>query len=235
LTPVSSNLRSATTTFDPGNEARRPIESIEFKTERPMRSTNTKFLHAVIFLAPLLLAACGGGSSAGTNAPPPTTTTAPPVTTTPPSGTGTARAFAYVANFSDGTVSIYSVIAQTGQLLNIATVASGAAPVPIAVASAGKFVYVANADSDNVSVFAVDPGTGLLTAVAGSSFATGTNPFSVTVDPAGQFAYTTNQFSNSISMFMINATTRGFTAIGTVQAGMEPVSLALAKIAPQVT
>lgn len=150
-----------------------------------------------------LLAACGGGGGDGTSAakqtaspplsasnpPPVTTPPAPVINPPPPTPAGTARYFAYVADFIRGTVSGYAVFT-SGELSGIGSVVSGAGAVSVAPMPSGQFLYVANANSDTVSGFSINPATGALSAVPGSPFPTGmnSNPFSVAIDRAGQFA-----------------------------------------------
>lgn len=52
--------------------------------------------------------------------------------------------FAYAANASDNTVSVFSVDAGTGQLRHNGYVAAGTIPVSVTVDPLGKFAYVAN-------------------------------------------------------------------------------------------
>jgi 6-phosphogluconolactonase len=122
--------------------------------------------------------------------------------------------FAYVANSSDNTVSIYAVDAASGQMRPDGYVLTGGStPISVTVDPTGKFAYVANAGSNNVSAFTINASTGALTAV-GSPVAAGTNPHSVTVDPTGKFAYVANAGSNNVSAFTINASTGALTAVG---------------------
>ncbi len=111
----------------------------------------------VVFLSLLGVAGCGGGGSgaaASSNLP----------------------RFAYVANYNDNTVSIYTVNAATGQLRHNGYVAAGTAPYSVTVDPSGKFAYAANYGSSNVSAYTINASTGALTpAVAAGSF-----PFSVT-------------------------------------------------------
>ncbi len=52
--------------------------------------------------------------------------------------------FAYVANFNDASVSIYTVNATSGQLRFNGYIGAGTKPISVAVDPLGKFVYVAN-------------------------------------------------------------------------------------------
>ena len=131
--------------------------------------------------------------------------------------------FAYAANRDDGTISIYTVNADTGQLRHNGYVAAGSYTLSVAVDPLGKFAYAANFGSNNISVYTINQTTGALT--AGTAVAAGTNPYSVTVDPSGKFAYAANYGSNNISVYTINQATGALTAVGTpVAAGTEPFS-----------
>jgi len=134
--------------------------------------------------------------------------------------------FAYVSNFIDFTVSIYTVNAISGQMRTNGYVQAGAAePVSVAVDPLGKFAYVVNLGSDNISAFSVNPNTGALTAVC-PAVPTGDGPRSMAVDPSGKFAYSANEFSNSVSAFAINASTGALTVAGPdVAAGTNPFSI----------
>ena len=121
-----------------------------------------------------------------------------------------AGRFAYTANYSDGSVSAYTVNATTGALTAVAgspfmTGQSGSRSVSID--PSGKFAYVANNVSANVSAYAINATTGALTALAGSPFAAGANPGSVTVDPSGKFLYVPNSGSNTTTIFSLDAVT----------------------------
>src|SRR5262245_10725818 len=180
-----------------------------------------RLLHA---LAPAMLlcalAGCGGGgSTAGgstvtTEAPPaevppavlppavlPPAETPPteaPPAVTPPS---VFPRFAISANLFDGTISIMTVDAATGQLRHRSYVAGGATdtgrgPVSVAADPTGRFVYVANNASNELQAYRIDSGTGVLTQIdadAGTpgtqNYRLGTNPDCVTADPSGQFVY----------------------------------------------
>jgi 6-phosphogluconolactonase len=54
----------------------------------------------------------------------------------------------------------------------------------------GNSTAISGVDDDHIYVFAINQTTGVLTAVAGSPFATTYSPFNLTVNPFGEFAYT---------------------------------------------
>ena len=131
--------------------------------------------------------------------------------------------FAYVANRSEDTLSIYTVDPNLGQLRHRGHIGTGISPEAVAVDPSEKFVYVANSGSNNISVYTIDS-TGALT--AGTPVLAGTNPVSVTVDPSGQYAYVANSTTGDISAYTIDSITGALAPIGTpVLAGTSPVSV----------
>ena len=131
--------------------------------------------------------------------------------------------FAYAANQNDGTISIYTVNADTGQLRHNGYAAAGSEPYSVTVEPSGKFAYAANSGDNIISVYTINQTTGALT--AGTPVAAGTQPYSVTVDPSGKFAYAANQVDNTISVYTINQTTGALTAGTPVAAGTQPYSV----------
>jgi len=130
------------------------------------------------------------------------------------SGSGTTVVyprFAYVANYGDNTISIYTVDAATGQLRHNGYVAAGSEPASVTVDPSGKFAYAANYGDNTISAYTFDGTTGALTAV-GTAVAAGTHPYAVVMDPLGRFAYALNAGSNNISTYQINASTGALTA-----------------------
>lgn len=124
--------------------------------------------------------------------------------------------FAYVANYDDKTISLYTVDADTGQLRHNGYAVAGTNPHSVTVDPSGKFAYVANAGDNTISVYTINQSTGALT--AGTPVAAGTTPYSVTVDPSGKFAYAANVDSATISVYTINQTTGAFTPGASVAA-----------------
>jgi len=117
--------------------------------------------------------------------------------------------YSYVTNFSDNTVSAYTVDATTGALAVVGTpIATGASPSAIVGSSDKRFVFVANGGSNDVSAFTVDPTTGALTAAPGSPYPAGTNPQAMVVidSLAGpEYLFVTNAGSDNFSAFDIDA------------------------------
>src|SRR5215470_13716142 len=100
--------------------------------------------------------------------------------------TGVPR-FAYVPNFRDNTVSIYTVNASTGQLRDNGYVLAGKGPGALTLG--GGFLYVSNFYSNNVSAYRINASTGALTPLPGSPFKAGTGPASPQVSADGKFLF----------------------------------------------
>jgi DNA-binding beta-propeller fold protein YncE len=115
-----------------------------------------------------------------------------------------APRYAYVANYSDNTISQYTIGATGALTANGAAVATGTAPFSVTVDPTGKYAYVANNLANTISQYTIGT-TGALTA-NGAAVATGTVPISVTVDPTGKYAYVTNDGDNTVSQYTIGAT-----------------------------
>jgi len=135
--------------------------------------------------------------------------------------------FAYVANSNDGTVSIFTVDATTGQLRPRGYALAGTGASAVAVAPAGKFAYVTNPGSNNVSIYTVDANNGALTSAGSVS---GIAPKAIVIDPYGKFAYVLNSLSNTdtVSAYAIDSSTGSLTAVGAaVDTGNSSTSVAV--------
>jgi len=115
--------------------------------------------------------------------------------------------FAYIGNQSDGTISIYALNENSGNLRDIgyAVNPSGQGQESITTDVNGKFLYLANAASSEISGFAINNATGELSPLANSPFTAGLQPSSIVLDASGKFAYVTNQGSGNLSAFSIDA------------------------------
>jgi 6-phosphogluconolactonase (cycloisomerase 2 family) len=142
----------------------------------------------------LALSACGGGSGGGGGA----------------AAAQTVPRFAYLVNFNDDTVSIYTVDAATGQLRHHGYVLAGRQPRSVAVDPSSEFAYVANQGSNDVSAYTISA-NGALTEIdqngsaSGTTVPAGTGPHSVVVDPSGKFVYIAN-IGGTISAYDVTAT-----------------------------
>ncbi|MBK7471369.1 MAG: hypothetical protein IPI73_12800 [Betaproteobacteria bacterium] len=121
--------------------------------------------------------------------------------------------FAYVANSTDGTVSVVNTATNTV----VATIPVGTNPQSIAGNPAGTLVYVANSGSNTVSV--IDTATN---AVVGAPIAVGNHPYGVSVSPGGNLIYVANQFENTVSV--IAELTRAAQGPG-IPVGTQPTAL----------
>jgi 6-phosphogluconolactonase len=162
-----------------------------------------RFRIGLLGLAVVLASSCGGGSSMST--PPPTALCKP----------APQPKFAYVLNYTDAAVSMYTVHSCTGALspTTPATIPvgidTGINAESMVVDPAGRFLYVANlvsnaTDQATISMFTINPSTGVLTPTTPAMVSTGFYPQGITVDPLGKILYTANSDDNTISMFTIN-------------------------------
>jgi 6-phosphogluconolactonase len=130
--------------------------------------------------------------------------------------------FLYVANQTEGTVTVFSINSTTGALTSILTPYSlglqPAVPAALTLTPDGNFLYVANSGSGTVSGFAVcdkqsatcpTSGTvpdGSLTSV-GAPIAAGLAPSSMAVTSTGKFLFVADSRSNQISQYKISTGT----------------------------
>ena len=152
-----------------------------------MRFNTTKVIYSALCLISVLLTACGSGGGGGAAA----TSAAPTI----------APRFAYAANFNDGTVSMYTVNAATGQLRHNGYVVAGVNPISVTVdprASSPTWRIAAITASRPTPLVPMARSRRLIVSVAcnATNFATGSSPWSVTIDPSGKFAYVANSGSN---------------------------------------
>ena len=192
-------------------------------------------LHALFGAASLvlLLAGCGGGSD---SEPPPIQTPSPvaPIVTPPPPVTTVAAVvprFAYAANATDVTISIYAVDAQSGQLRANGYAVAGVGVREVAVDPSNSFVYALVGVGTNAGVFVarIDAETGQLTPVAGSPFATGNVPEGIAVHPTGPYVYVTDSNSDSVFAYAIDSSSGAVTPVAgsPFAAGDYPKSVAV--------
>jgi 6-phosphogluconolactonase len=158
-----------------------------------------------------------------------------------------AGKFAYVANWGEGdtagSVSAYAIDATTGALTLTETTQApcksppspgSCAPWAIAVDPAGRFAYVANEGGlapTSISMYTIDATTGALT-FTGLIRAQG-RAVAVTVDQSGKFAYVASWgapngatgTTGKVSTYSIDAATGALGLVGTISAGIDPVSV----------
>ena len=118
------------------------------------------------------------------------------------------------ANYSDSTVSVFTVDAASGQVTPVTqTLASNAdtasGPFSVAFSPNGKLLATASFSNDEVSLFSVDPTSGQLTPVIQSVAAnadTGSGPLVATFSPNGDLLATANYLANTVSTFSVDST-----------------------------
>jgi DNA-binding beta-propeller fold protein YncE len=119
-----------------------------------------------------------------------------------------AGKYAYVTNWSDSTVSQYT-IGSDGMLASMATtsVGSGLNPISMVVDPSGKFAYTANnGGNGSISQYTIGNdgsltylGAKTLTALSMSG------PSAIAIDPSGTYVYLTNRLTHTIEQFSIGA------------------------------
>ncbi len=188
---------------------------------------------AAALAAALLVAACEdtSPSGGGIGSPSPCTTIVlcqgrgTPTTTPLPPG-DTVR-FAYAANTTDNTISMFLVDDATGRLTPIGYVLAGSAPVATATDPLSQYVYVVNRDDDTVSAFEIDEHTGTLLEMDDSPYPTGNEPVALLIEPTGKSLYVANR-TGSISLFTIDQNDGSLTPrTATSTPGRTPTSLAV--------
>ncbi len=126
----------------------------------------------------------------------------------------------FVANYSDGTVSVISTATNT--VIDTISIGGGAEPYVLAVSPDGSTLYVGNYSVDTVSVVstATDTITHTISTVDGSF----SGVYGLAVSPDGSRLWVANYDSSSVSV--IN--TSGYTQIGsTIPVGLEPYDVKL--------
>ena len=143
--------------------------------------------------------------------------------------------FAYVTNKDANSVTVYGINPDSGVLTVIdadgatadfqPSIATGYAPMSIAVHPSGKFAYVANelnlAGGNSISAYSINITSGALTAIDAdgatdgnqASIATGVEPYAITIDPLGKFAYVANYASYNVSAYTIDQITGALTPV----------------------
>ena len=153
--------------------------------------------------------------------------------------------FAYVANYSSNSVSVYSIDPATGALASIdadgvtagtqTSIATRSGPISIAITPDGQYAYVANAASNNISAYSIDSTTGALTPIQATGsgsltyIAAGATPYSLSIDPSGAYLYAANSGSTGtvgISAYAINSN-GSLVPNGTPGTGLSPHAIAV--------
>lgn len=119
--------------------------------------------------------------------------------------------FLYSVDYGVGTITEYSIDANSGALTRGTSFPTGSVSGPlggseprwISFDATGAFAYVGNVSDNTVTQFTVDAATGFLTR-NGSDVTTGVGPLQAVVDPSGKFAFTADG-GGTISQFTVNS------------------------------
>ena len=141
------------------------------------------------------------------------------------------------SSYSNDSVAVYSVNAETGaltlvQVLTNATNPEIVTPFSIAYSPDGLFAAVANFDNvffinDNISIYSVSKVTGKLTLIPSGRVAeTGKGPLVVAYSPNGKFAAVTLNEASVVAIFTVDPTTGAFTDEVDVPTGNFPFGVA---------
>jgi 6-phosphogluconolactonase (cycloisomerase 2 family) len=135
---------------------------------------------------------------------------------------------------------MYTVDASSGALQSTNPVFVSAPPNPLAIAAdpLGRFVYVAENGccaltlppgiTPAIAMFTVDSKTGLLTPTTPATVPCGSSCGAVVVDPTGRFVYATDPGNSIVLEYAITMPSGVLTPIGSVNAGPNLNSIALA-------
>ncbi len=221
LTVFGSNFVSGSVVrWNGGDQATAFVNSSQITAQIPAANIGTTGTVVVTVFNP----APGGGISNSLTVGIVTAAPGPLSVAIAPDPTGKFGKFAYVANSSSNSVSMYTIDALTGVLTLIGRIAAGTSPSSVAVDPSGKFSYVANGgygpNTASVSAYTINATTGALTPTGEVSESCPTElcaASSVTVHPSGKFAYVGDGYpGDNVSMFSIDLNTGALTFIGTV-------------------
>ncbi|MCZ8517313.1 beta-propeller fold lactonase family protein [Paenibacillus filicis] len=127
--------------------------------------------------------------------------------------------FAYVANFSNSTVSVINT--GTNTIVATVTLPAGSIPLGIAITPDGSRAYVANGGNSTVTVI----NTGTNTIVATVTLPAGSGPDAIAITPDGSRAYVANGGNSTVTV--INTGTNTIVATVTLPAGSGPSAIAI--------
>ena len=135
-----------------------------------------------------------------------------------------AGKYAYVTNFSSGTISAFIIDNNTGTLTPISgsPFVTTTHPASVATHPSGKFLYVADSNANTpLSAYSIDA-SGAITLI--DTYDQGGSSYSVTVDPQGKFVFLADA-SGYVQSFIINQSSGSLTFVGAYQAGTTPVAV----------
>jgi len=144
--------------------------------------------------------------------------------------------FAYVANYNDDSVSVYSIDTTTGALTAIDAdgigsgvpyIPTGAGPWSVTVGPAGAYLYVTNraATGNTVNVFAIgNAGAGTLSLSGTTSTGANTTPVSIAIHPSGNYTYVVNYGTDKVQLYD-SSTLGSLTYINQWSTGVQPSAI----------
>ncbi len=127
-------------------------------------------------------------------------------------------AHVFVANYGNGTISVFPVQANGGLGAATQTLSPGANAHMIAPDATNRSVFVPCLGSNLVAQYRFDPGTGMLTPNTPASVPTaaGAGPRHIAFARDGRFAYVINELNSTMSAFSLDAATGRLTALQTL-------------------
>jgi len=134
--------------------------------------------------------------------------------------------YLYTGNFSDNSISEFSIDSSSGQLSPLAGSPIGityTSPNSLFVEKSGKYLYVANEGSTYVTSYSIGSDGGL-SLLATSPFATGQQPSLVAGDPNGLYLFVGNQKSPAIESLALSGG-GSLVAVGTYPIANTPTSI----------
>ena len=137
-----------------------------------------------------------------------------------------AGTFAYVAEWDNAQVSVYSISGGSLSASPVSTAPAGNSPLSVTLDASGTHAYVANYGDGTVSQYTV-AGNGALTPMSTATVAAGTSTWPVTIDPSGRYAYVANAGSDNVTQYSIDASTGALTNLGNVAADFGPQGIAI--------
>lgn len=130
------------------------------------------------------------------------------------------RAFAYVINELDSTVTAMTWDAARGVLTPIQTVTTlpdnfteKNTTAEVVIHPSGRFLYGSNRGHDSLAIYTIDQTTGKLTFVAHES-TRGKQPRNFNIDPTGRWLIAANQATENVQVFRIDEATGRLAAVG---------------------
>lgn len=106
----------------------------------------------------------------------------------------------FLFNAGNGSVAVFSIDSQTGQLTPVkgTPTSAGGSAGPMALTSDGSFLYIANSTENTLSIFMVST-SGTLAPVAGSPFTLANGAGFLALTPNGEFLYISSEIPSNFS------------------------------------